>query len=146
MKNKDLPLFILGLWFFSLVGCAIINLKIERLPDADLSQTKSFYVVWLEGDDRGLHDVIRDELISLGFSAESGNIDNAPAEVDAIVTYEDRWFWDITNYLIQLNIEIRDSKTMYPLAVGESVRTSMARKSPEEMAREILIGIFQKKT
>ena len=146
MKNKGLLFCITMLWLFSLVGCAIVNLKTERLPDADLSSTKTFYVVWLEGDDRGLHNIIRDELISMGFAAESGTIAKVPADVDAIVTYEDRWFWDITNYLLQLNIEIRDSKSMYPLAIGESVRTSLARKSPKEMTREILEGIFQKKS
>ena len=92
---------------------------------------------------RNLHDVIRDELIEMGFQADSGPESKIPGDIDAIVTYEDRWLWDLANYMLQLNIEIRDPKTKYPLAIGESVRTSMARKNPDEMAREVLESIFK---
>ena len=79
----------------------------------------------------------------MGFQADSGPGSEIPNDVDAIVTYEDRWFWDLSNYMLQLNIEIRNPKTNYPLAIGESIRTSMARKNPDEMAREVLESIFQ---
>ena len=81
----------------------------------------------------------------MGFQADSGSESKIPNDIDAIVTYEDRWFWDLANYMIKLNIEIRNPKTNYPLAIGESVRTSMARKNPDEMAREVLESIFKSK-
>ena len=123
-------------------GCAITDLRSATLPDADISQAKAFYVVWLDGDSRNLHEVIRDQLIDMGFQATAGPRANIPNNVDAVVTYTDRWFWDITNYLIQLNIEIRDPKTLYPLAVGESLRTSMARKDPPDFPARVLTGEF----
>lgn len=51
--------------------------------------------------------------------------------------------WDITMYLLKLDIQITDAKTGAILAKGEAVHTSLARKSPEYMAREILDDIFK---
>lgn len=142
MKKDGLPLFIC-LFVISLIsGCAIVDLRSSQMPGSDLSGINRLYVVHFEPDERNLHDLIRDELIEMGFQADSGLRSGMPEDIDAIVTYEDRWFWDITNYMIQLNIEIRDPETNYPLAFGESIRTSMARKNPDEMAREVLESIF----
>ena len=143
MKNiftKLATCFFIIPFFF---GCAIVNLRSSQIPGSDLSNISRLYVVHFEPDMRNLHDVIRDELIEMGFQADSGPESKIPNDIDAIVTYEDRWFWDITNYMLQLNIEIRDPKTKYPLAIGESVRTSTARKNPDEMVREVLQSIFK---
>jgi hypothetical protein len=64
------------------------------------------------------------------------------AGVDAIVTYVDKWFWDITMYMLELTITLRDPKTDFPLATGNSYHTSMTRKSPEGMVDEVLTNIF----
>jgi hypothetical protein len=64
------------------------------------------------------------------------------AGVDAIVTYVDKWFWDITMYMLELTITLRDPKTDFPLATGSSYHTSMTRKSPEGMVDEVLTNIF----
>ena len=50
--------------------------------------------------------------------------------------------WDITMYMLELNIEIRHPRTDYVLATGRSFRTSLARKSPEEMVEEVIGEIF----
>jgi len=128
-----------------LLGCSIVDLKSSQIPGADLSSIDRLYVVHFEPDRRNLHGVIRDELIEMGFQADSGPGSKIPNDIDAVVTYEDRWFWDLSNYMLRLNIEIRNPKTNYPLAIGESIRTSMARKNPDEMAREVLESIFQSK-
>lgn len=145
MKNffSELGACFLIILFFS--GCAIVELKSSQIPGSDISSIDRFYVVHFEPDKRNLHYVIRDGLIEMGFKAEAGPGSKIPDDIDAIVTYEDRWFWDITNYMIQLNIEIRNPKTNYPIAIGESIRTSMARKNPDDMAREVLASIFKSK-
>jgi hypothetical protein len=51
--------------------------------------------------------------------------------------------WDITMYMLELNVEIRDPRTDYILATGKSSRTSLARKSPEEMVEEVIGEIFK---
>jgi len=145
MKNIFSKL-VIGLFIISFFsGCAIVDLRSSQIPGSDLSSINRLYVVHFEPDRRNLQDVIRDELIEMGFQADSGSESRIPNDIDAIVTYEDRWFWDLANYMIQLNIEIRNPKTNYPIAIGESIRTSMARKNPDEMAREVLESIFKSK-
>lgn len=138
---STLVAYLCFLLFFS--GCAIVDLRSSQMPDADLSSIKTLYVVRLEQDNRNIHYIIQHELDEMGFQANAGSTIGIPNDIDAIVTYEDRWYWDLGNYMLKLNIEIRNPKTNYPLAVGESLRTSLARKTPSEMAREILESIFK---
>lgn len=63
--------------------------------------------------------------------------------VDALVTYQDKWMWDITMYMLQLSIQIRDGKDRTVLATGQSFRPSLVRKSPEGMVNEVLGEIFK---
>ncbi len=70
--------------------------------------------------------------------------DSKPDQVDtdAVVTYQDKWMWDITMYMLELTIEVHDPRTDYIVATGVSYRTSLARTSPEEMVEEVIGEIF----
>jgi hypothetical protein len=81
----------------------------------------------------------------MGMQATAGEAGRTPADVDAIVTYQDKWTWDITMYMIELNVQIRKPKSEITIASGHSLRTSLARKSPPEMVEEVLTDIFKKK-
>ena len=71
----------------------------------------------------------------------TGNV--APAgHFDAIVTYVDKWRWDITMYLLELTITLRDPKTEMPLAEGNSFHTSLTRMSQTEMVNEVVNHIY----
>ena len=129
-----------------LSGCAIVDLRSSKLPDANISGLKSFYVVANDVDPGKTHEEIRDAFIDMGFKAISGPKSEMPENIDAVVSYDDRWFWDMTNYMIELNLIIREPKTGYPMAEGESIRTSLARKNPKDMAKEILDSIFNPKS
>jgi len=85
-------------------------------------------------------------LVGMGYRATTGPEDAAPDDVDAIVTYRDKWMWDITMYMLELDITLRNPKTKYPIAVGNSYHTSLTRKSSEEMVKEVLTNIFNKST
>jgi hypothetical protein len=63
--------------------------------------------------------------------------------VDAVVTYQDRWMWDITMYMIKLDIQVHDGKSGAILANGEAMRPSLQRKSPEGMVEEVVGVIFK---
>jgi len=137
--------------FFGLVmalvlisGCAT-SLVSDVDPQTDLSTLQRFYVVKLPSDKRGVQSLIVDELRSMGKEAESGIEANAPMPVDAVITYEDKWMWDITMYMLELRVGIRDPKTNYKFASGYSYRTSLVRKPPEEMVEEVLGEIFGNK-
>ena len=63
--------------------------------------------------------LIADKLRSKGVTVTTG-VDPAPSNVDAVVTYVDKWMWDITMYMLELTITIRDPKSDFPLATGNS--------------------------
>lgn len=127
-------------------ACAPWRVETKRVGNPDLSHVQRFFVVHNDDDTGTLDRVIQNELINLGFSASSGPKSTLPDGVDVLVTYEFHWFWDLTNYLLQFEIELRDPQTYFPLAKGESWRASLARKSPEEMAKEILVPILSAAT
>jgi len=115
-------------------------------PGSDLNQTQQFYVVKLAPDGRGIHELIAARLNTMGYRARAGVSTEPPEGTDVVVTYKDKWMWDITMYMIELTITMRDPKTDFPLASGNSMHTSLTRKSPEEMVEEVLKNIFAKQT
>ena len=114
------------------------------MPGADLSTVKSVYVVRLASDGRNVNRMIADALVARGLSATTGDSHKAPDGVDAVITYQDKWMWDITMYMIQLDIQFRKPVSEIPIATGSSMRTSLARKSAEGMVKEVLDQIFAK--
>ena len=124
------------------IGCVTTSLTSDVDPQADLSLLKSFLVVKLPADNRGIQDLIAKALIKRGKEAAATDVRPDQVDADAVVTYQDKWMWDITMYMLELNIEIRDPRTGYALATGRSFRTSLARKSPEEIVDEVLGEIF----
>jgi hypothetical protein len=136
-------LLLVGGMLFS--GCVVTQLNAEVAPEAKLDDIKKIYVVRLEKDTRGVEKLIADRLNVMGKEATAGEKSAVPADAEAIVTYQDKWMWDITMYMIELNVQLRDAKTEMALATGHSLRTSLARKSPAEMVEEVLTEIYKKK-
>jgi hypothetical protein len=101
---------------------------------------KVFYVKKYKEDTRDTNILIENKLESMGFE-----VANNEENVDALVTYVDKWWWDITMYMLELTITIRDPETDFPLASGNSLHTSLTRKSAEEMVDEVLTNIFANK-
>jgi hypothetical protein len=124
-----------------LAGCA--TLESAKAPDANLSGLKSFYVTKEAGDDHGIDAIITTRLSSMGYLAGSGDAPQPADRVDAIVTYQDRWMWDITMYMIKLDVQLRDGTSGAVIARAEAVRPSLQRKSPEGMVQEVLGEIFK---
>ena len=79
---------------------------------------------------------------SRGLKVESSHASARPTDFDVLVVYEDRWQWDMSNYLIFLRIDLRDLETNVLLATGSSYQTSMAQKSQGEVVRKILDAMF----
>jgi hypothetical protein len=129
----------------ALQGCAINRESASASPDVDLFRLKKFYVVKFAPDQRGINMVITNELNRLGFDASTGLDLDTPKDVDAVVTYEDKWQWDITMYMIGLTITMREPGSNRLLAIGHSYHTSLTRKSPPEMVAEVLANIFKAK-
>ena len=140
--NNMVQLFYAGVTAILLSGCVSTSLTSDIDPATDLSALQSFYVAKFEKDGRGIHEKIAAELNAMGKTATSGQQESPASPVDAVVTYQDKWMWDITMYMIELNIDMRDPETDYKFATGRSYRTSLARKSPENMIKEVLGEMF----
>ncbi len=144
MKKKHafiLSILLIGSLVY-LYGCANVTSRIT--PKTDFENYETFYVVRHSKDKRHIDEIIRDEMQALGIKAQSGSQVSKPPNVDVIVTYEDRWMWDMANYLLTLTIDFRASDSNVLLATGQSHRTSLVRRPPSFMAREILESIFKK--
>jgi len=122
-------------------GCAKLTASVP--PGTELSKLRSFHVVHLPPDNRGINQLIREDLATRGLEATTGPESARPQAVDVIVTYEDRWMWDLTMYMLSLNITLRHPETNTLLASGQSYRPSLERKEPREMVKEVLDEIFK---
>jgi hypothetical protein len=123
-------------------GCAVNRATATVDNPVALNSLKTIYVSKLDADGRGINMLIADKLRTRGYTVTTGT--DKPVNVDALVTYSDKWMWDITMYMIELTVTIRDPKDSYPLAVGNSFHTSLTRKSPTEMVNEVVDNIFNK--
>jgi hypothetical protein len=127
----------------SSAGCAIDRATANVSPDADMGAAKSFYVVRHPEDTRGVEKLISANLAKRGYVATVGEpLSKAPAGTDAVVSYSDRWLWDMTMYMVELTIIVRNPDNNFPMATGNSYHTSLSRKSPPEMVDEVLTNIF----
>ncbi len=138
-RSGLLAAFCLALLFST--GCAVNRATATVEPGAALANIRRVHVVQLEEDGYNVNQLIADKLNRMGLQATTGK--DKPRNVDAIVTYWDKWMWDMTMYLLELTVVIRDPATDFPLATGNSLHTSLTRKSPPEMVDEVLGNIFQ---
>lgn len=134
-------LAMLGLVASLTTGCAVNRATGSVDPSANLSALKTMYVK-KTADDDNTYTLIADKLRSKGLTVTTGS-EAAPGNVDAVVTYIDKWMWDITMYMLELTITIRDPKTDFPLATGNSFHTSLTRLSPKEMVNEVFDNIYK---
>jgi hypothetical protein len=140
---KTLKLLSLFAILLGMSGC-VSSQNATINPGTDLTAIRTFYVSRLSKDDRGINKLICDDLNGRGYKASTGEAEKAPADAQAVVTYQDKWMWDMTMYMLKLDIQIRDPKTDIALATGEVLHTSLVRRSPPDMVKEVLNQILQK--
>jgi hypothetical protein len=133
---------VLGIVSLLATGCAVNRATGEVDPSAKLSALKTMYVKKSASDERDTNVLIANKLRSKGVTVTTGT-DANPKNVDAVVTYTDKWFWDITMYMLELTIVIRDTESGFPKAKGNSYHTSLTRLSPEEMVNEVIENIYK---
>ena len=123
-------------------GCA--GITVQRAPTVDLAKRGKMFVVHSPPDGRHLEKIIKAQLTSRGYIATYGEQQNISGDVDIIVTYVDRWMWDITTYMLEITIEFKDAKTGILIASGKSYRPSLQRSSPKNMIKETLDALLTK--
>jgi hypothetical protein len=126
----------------ALVGC-MTDFQVDPIPSGERASGKRYFVERHEKDDRHLDATIAAELTKRGVIATSGMNADRPPDLDVLVTYEDRWQWDMSMYLLSMRIDLRDPKTNALLATGNSMQTSLARKPAEEVIAHIVAAFFE---
>ena len=139
-KNVLLVLCLIGL--LAIAGCASVNAYYA--PNRDLKNIGTMYVVHFSSDKRHLERIIADELTQRGYKVSSGEEANIPVGVNTLVTYVDHWMWDLSNYMLNIEIEFRNREDKSLIASGKSYRPSLQRASPEVMIKETLNKILIK--
>lgn len=128
-----------------LQGCAINRESASVAADADITKLKTIFVVRSAEDDRGVYITIAEQLRKLGYSASTGPASSIPPNTDAVLSYQAKWQWDLTMYLLELRVTLRNPATDALLGTATSYHTSMTRKSTEEMVSEVLAGLRGRK-
>jgi len=82
----------------------------------------TFSVRHQDKDERNLDIAIAEVLRRRGLEIVSGDA----TEANYVVSYVDRWYWDMRMYLIDLRIDIRDARTSVLVATGRSYQSSLA--------------------
>jgi len=111
--------------------------------ETGVTKLRTFYVRKHADDDYNLAEDIAAELQRMGFRATSGSAQSPPGRVDAVVSYMDRWVWDMTMYMLSLDIQLREPGSDVILATSKTVRSSLIRKSQQEMIRETLTKLLK---
>jgi hypothetical protein len=125
-----------------LLSSCVTSLKTVQTPGTSLAGKKVFYVERHPEEDWGYHQMIADEMCMMGYTASAGEPYKAPANAEAIVTYDDKWHWDMSPYLLELNLRVLDPKTRSLIVKTRNYRTSLARRNPKTMAQEALRSTF----
>ena len=134
-------------WFvlvLPLLFASCTSLKTERTPGASIEGKRLFYVERHPEEDWGFHQVIADEMTMMGYKAAAGEPNQAPAGSDAIVTYDDKWSWDLSPWMYGLDIRILDARTRSLIVKTSNRRGSLFRRNPKQMAQEALRETFGK--
>lgn len=137
MKKLFLSLCLAALTPLLFISCASSSATVE--PGTNLKAMRTFHVEKVQGDGHDMDQVIAADLRKRGFKATTGP---QPRNIDALITYNDKWMWDITMYLLQLDIALRDPKTRGIVGSAKTYRPSLQRKSKEAMATETLDKLF----
>lgn len=123
-------------------GC--VNNVVHRTDSPEnLKNIKSIFVEKLPADERGINQLIVNKLVSMGYQATTEH--RQPKNIDAIITYRDKWRWDMSMYMLSLFIKVKEPDTGFPIASGSSLHTSLTRKTPKGMVSEVITHIFHDK-
>jgi hypothetical protein len=123
-------------------GCAVNRAQAELMPDADLGKVKTIYVVHEKTDNHAIDETLKSAFEKRGYAVTTGPEMPPPYPADAAVTYVDKWMWDLTMYMLELRVTVRDGKSDFPLATADSLHTSLTRKSQPEMVDEAVTNIL----
>lgn len=123
-------------------GCSSMSSYLET--GVNISNYKHLYVEHKLADARGVDTLIAQDFRNRGYDISYGPLTLMPRQTDAIISYDDRWDWDFTYYLLQLTVTIRDARTGRTVANVKDIRPSISGKTPVQMIHESVSKILKR--
>ncbi|HEY1794244.1 MAG TPA: hypothetical protein VGG34_15110 [Opitutaceae bacterium] len=142
MRARTLRAVLVSAGLALMAGCGHISSR--TLPGADLSSRKTVFVEHRLADSYGISDEIARQLRGMGYKASSGALTMMEPGTDLVVSYDDMWTWDFNNYMIEIDIQVRNATSGKVLAIGHDFRPSMVfGHAPEAMIHDVLVKLFR---
>jgi len=143
MQLKRAVFFSFILLVFSMMtGCATNRETASITPGSNLQTMKNFYIVKHPNDTNDVASLIKGAMEKKGYTTTVGPEIPPPYPADGVITYIDKWQWDLSMYLLELTINVRQPNN-FPIATGNSLHTSLTRLSPPNMVSEVLNNIYK---
>ena len=148
MLRRFSPMLLVVCLFLLTSGCAVNRATAISTSGTDLSKVKSFYIIEVQADKDTwkVYKLIETNLTKRGYAVTTGPEVKSPEKSDVILTYVDKWMWDLSNYMLHLTITFKEPTSNLTMARGHSFHTSLTRTSAEEMVDEVLTNIFKTKS
>lgn len=143
--SRYAKLGLVSLLLLPLSNCVHQNTRMlaPGTSESGLAKMRTFYVRKHGDDDYKLGEEIVAQLQEMGYRATTGSAISPPGKVDAVITYMDHWTWDITMYMISLDMQVREPGSDFALVTAKTTRTSVVRKSQKAMVRETLTKLLK---
>jgi hypothetical protein len=138
MNRIGLPLLAIALLL--LPSCASLRSKVE--PKVDLRSYRHIFVEHLLADGNGTDQVIARELRAMGYDASSGPLTMMPENAQLIVSYADVWTFDLSNYMLELEVRVRRVGEDHLIATADYRRPSLTGGSTLDMVDHVLGRLF----
>ncbi len=122
-------------------GFASVKLN-KMTTNTELSKIKRMYV------DIGKKEwetapFLADGLILRGYEVKTGLAGDMPSDTQCLVKIQETWFWDLTTYLLALEVKIMNPQTKEDYAIASVTRAvPQGRRGPKIMVTEVLNAIF----
>ena len=138
--KRLLPLPVL-LWLtLLLAGCSSYTTQVER--GRSLAGVRHFFVVANANDNRALNHQLVAALTARGHQAATGPLTMMTDDTVAIVSYSDHWTWDFGDYLVYLQVSMRDRKTGQPYGNATFSTKLPTRKPPARITDELVAQLL----
>ena len=117
---------ILGMLLLGLLAMACAGTSANPLTGTALDSGVVYFVENHGEDHRNLEQIIANVIEARGIMVTAGGLGQQPANATFVVTYVDRWAWDMRTYLRDIRIEVRNAKTGAIVADARSYQGSLS--------------------
>jgi hypothetical protein len=136
---------IFGALFIGLMALACAGTSAEPLSSAAREPGVVYFVENHGQDQRNLEQIIAGIIAARGIEVTAGGPGQRPPNATFIVTYEDRWGWDMRTFLRDIKIDVHEAKTGQVVGTSRSYQDSLSAmgQTYQEIIERTANGLFE---